>query len=179
MLQLLDMEVKKVNLTKHFFLPSLNFLFIFLVILSIIASCKQIVFSSTHSEDEIEALMNDYVKAWSDGDVSKIVDQIYEPPITIRYQDSLVILGNKERVKDFLIKTFKKLESNNYGYSIINNWESKTLDENIVSFKMNYTRFLKDGSIMGEINRETSYVLKKNDNGNYKIKSLIPTTPIE
>ena len=44
---------------------------------------------------------------------------------------------------------------------------------------MNYTRFLEDGSIMGDSDREAFYVLKKNINGNYRIKSLIPKTPIE
>ena len=164
------------TLTKQFFVSFLYFPFILLIV---ITSCKQIVFSSTHSEQKVEALMNDYVEAWSNGDVNKIVEEIYEPPLTIRYQDSVLILGNKQRLKIFLSETFEDLENNNYGYSIINDWESKTLDENIVSLTMSYTRFLKDSSIMGEFNREASYILKKNNNGEYKIKSLIPKTPIQ
>jgi len=164
------------NLTKHFFFSFLNFPFILLIIIS---SCKQIVFSSTDSEEKVEALMNDYVEAWSNGDVNKIAEEIYDPPLTIRYQDSVIVLGDKGRLKKFLAQTFEHLEKSNYGYSVINNWESKTIDKDIVSFKMNYTRFLKDGSIMGDADRQTSYVLKKNIDGDYRIKSLIPRTPIE
>ena len=163
------------NLTEYFF-SFLNFPFI---LLTIITSCKQIVFSSTHSEQKVEALMNDYVEAWSNGDVNKIVEEIYEPPLIIRYQDSIVVLGNKGRLKKFLTQTFESLEKSNYGYSVINYWESKTIDRDILSFKMNYTRFLKDGSIMGNADRQTSYVLKKNIDKEYRIKSLIPGTPIE
>ena len=70
------------TLTKHFFFSVLNPPFILLIF---IASCKQIVFSNPHSEQKVEALMNDYVEAWSNGDVNKIVEEIYEPPLTIRY----------------------------------------------------------------------------------------------
>ena len=163
-------------LTKHFFVSFLYFQFILLIV---ITSCKQIAFSNAHSDQKIEELMNNYVKAWSDGDIDKIAEDIYEAPLTIRYQDSVLVLGNKQRLKIFLSETFEDLENNNYGYSIINDWESKTLDENIVSLTMSYTRFLKDSSIMGEFNREASYILKKNNNGEYKIKSLIPKTPIK
>ena len=112
-------------------------------------------------------------------DFDKIAEDIFEAPLTIRYQDSVLVLGNKQRLNIFLSETFEDLENNNYGYSIINDWESKTLDENIVSLTMSYTRFLKDSSVMGEFNREASYILKKNNNGEYKIKSLIPKTPIQ
>ena len=164
------------TLTKHFFFSVLN---LPLILLIFIASCKQIGFSNPHSEQKVEALMNDYVEAWSNGDVNKIVEEIYEPPLTIRYQDSVIVLGDKGRLKKFLTQTFKNLEKSNYGYSIINDWESKTIDKDILSFKMNYTRFLKDGSIMGDADRQTSYLLKKNIDGEYRIKSLIPGTPIE
>lgn len=42
---------------------------------------------------------------------------------------------------------------------------------------MNFTRFLKDGNIMGEKEREASYILKKIDDS-FKIVALIPHSPI-
>ena len=152
---------------------------VFLIITATILSCKDRGFSNVAIDDKIEILMTDYVEAWSNGDVTKIVKEIYEAPITIRYKDSLVILGNEERIRNFLFKTFAELESKNYGYSVINNWEAKSLEKNIFSFKMNYTRFLKDSTIMGNKERETSYILKKNKKGDYRIKALIPKTPID
>ena len=182
MFELLKMNLSKLNQLCTTIFPHIKFpfisLFVFFLFISI-SSCNEFFFSDGHSNDKIETLMRTYVKAWSDGDVNKITDHIYEAPLTIRYQDSVIVLGNKERIRFFLNQTFENLQKSNYGYSVINNWESKTIDKDIVSFKMNYTRFLEDGSIMGDADRETSYVLKKNINGDYRIKSLIPKTPIE
>ena len=66
---------------------------------------------------------------------------------------------------------------NNYGYSVTNSFEHYKEDNNIIIIEMNFTRFLKDGSIMGEKEREASYILKNID-GSYKIVALIPHTPL-
>ena len=42
---------------------------------------------------------------------------------------------------------------------------------------MNFTRFLKDSSIMGAKNRTATYILRKKNN-KYKISALIPHTPV-
>ena len=43
---------------------------------------------------------------------------------------------------------------------------------------MNYTRFLKDSTVMGVANRKATYVLRKS-NDNFKISALIPHTPLD
>jgi hypothetical protein len=42
---------------------------------------------------------------------------------------------------------------------------------------MNFTRFLKDSTVMGAKNRTATYVLRKK-NGGFKISALIPHTPV-
>ena len=64
--------------------------------------------------------------------------------------------------------TFDELETNNYGYSIRNSWESYKMDDNLVIVEQNFTRFLKDSTIMGPEERTASYIL-----------SLIEDTDIE
>ena len=69
------------------------------------------------------------------------------------------------------------LEENNYGYSITNSWEHYKKDNNVVVIEMNFTRFLKDSTVMGAKNRTATYVLRKK-NGGFKISALIPHTPV-
>ena len=59
----------------------------------------------------------------------------------------------------FLTNSFNTLEENNYGYSITNSWEHYKKDDNIVVIEMNFTRFLKDSTIMGAKNRTATYIL--------------------
>ena len=46
-----------------------------------------------------------------------------------------------------------------------------------VVIEMNFTRFLKDSTIMGAKNRTATYILRKK-NDKFKISALIPHTPI-
>ena len=77
----------------------------------------------------------------------------------------------------FLTNSFNTLEENNYGYSIANSWEHYKKDDNIVVIEMNFTRFLKDSTIMGAKNRTATYILRKK-NDEFKISALIPHTPV-
>ncbi len=63
------------------------------------------------------------------------------------------------------------------GYSITNSWEHYKKDNNLVVIEMNFTRFLKDSTIMGAKNRTATYILRKK-NDKFKISALIPHTPI-
>ena len=110
MFELLKMNLSKSNQLCTTIFSHIKFsfisLFIFFLFISI-SSCNEFFFSDGHSNDKIETLMRTYVKAWSDGDVNKITDHIYEAPLTIRYQDSVIVLGNKERIRFFLNQTFE------------------------------------------------------------------------
>ena len=77
----------------------------------------------------------------------------------------------------FLTNSFNTLEENNYGYSITNSWEHYKKDDNIVVIEMNFTRFLKDSTIMGAKNRTATYILRKK-NDEFKISAMIPHTPV-
>jgi len=126
---------------------------------------------------KIEKVFSDYVNYWSNGDFDKIVSNIYSTPFVLYDQDSTIVMESEEDVKKFLISTFKTLESNNYGYSIRNKWNHYKSDKNISIIEMNFTRFLKDSTVMGDDKRNASYVLRKY-NGDHKIIALIPHTPI-
>ena len=73
--------------------------------------------------------------------------------------------------------TFNELESNNYGYSIRNSWESYKIDDNLVIVEQNFTRFLKDSAIMGPEERTASYILRKSE-GKFQISGMVPHTTI-
>ena len=125
----------------------------------------------------VEDMYLRYNKAWSDGDFETITNEIYSIPFSLYLQDSTVILSSSEDIKSFLVMTFNQLESNNYGYSIRNSWESYKIDDNLVIVEQNFTRFLKDSSIMGPKERTASYILRRSD-GNFKISGMVPHTTI-
>ncbi len=125
----------------------------------------------------VNQLFSNYVKYWSDQDINKISEEIYGLPFTLYNQDEILVFSTQDQVLSFLTNTFNQLEKNNYGYSVTNSFEHYKEDNNIIIIEMNFTRFLKDGSIMGEKEREASYILKNIDGG-YKIVALIPHAPI-
>jgi len=126
---------------------------------------------------EIKAMYSKYVSAWSDADFTTITEEIYELPFSLYLNDSTIVYNNKEQLRSFLKNSFHTLEENNYGYSITNSWEHYKKDNNVVVIEMNFTRFLKDSTVMGAKNRTATYVLRKK-NGAFKISALIPHTPV-
>ena len=125
----------------------------------------------------VNQLFTNYVKYWSDQDFNKISEEIYGVPFTLYNQDEVTVFSTEDQVVSFLKNTFNQLEENNYGYSVTNSFEHYKEDDNIIIIEMNFTRFLKDGNIMGEEERKASYILKKID-GSFKIVALIPHSPI-
>ena len=128
-------------------------------------------------DSTIEQTFTNYVEYWSDGDFDKIVNNIYGVPFVLYNQDSTIVMNTKNEVKDFLISAFETLDSNNYGYSIRNKWEHFKSDKNLSVIEMNFTRYLKDSTVMGANQRSASYILRKY-NRNHKIVGMIPHTPI-
>ena len=141
-------------------------------------SCKN---SSTKKKYEIPfeitSMYSKYVSAWSDADFTTITEDIYELPFSLYLNDTTIIYNSKEELESFLINSFYTLEENNYGYSITNSWEHYKKDDHLVVIEMNFTRFLKDSTIMGAKNRTATYILRKK-NDKYKISALIPHTPV-
>tara|TARA_Y100000996_G_scaffold379242_1_gene332400 strand:+ start:507 stop:1052 length:546 start_codon:yes stop_codon:yes gene_type:complete len=125
----------------------------------------------------VNQLFSTYVKYWSDQDFNKISEEIYGVPFTLYNQDEVAVFSTEDQVVSFLKNTFNQLEENNYGYSVTNSFEHYKEDDKIIIIEMNFTRFLKDGNIMGEEERKASYILKKID-GSFKIVALIPHSPI-
>jgi len=89
-----------------------------------------------------------------------------------------VLMTSKDQIATFLKNTFIQLEENNYGYSITNSFDHYKEDGKVIIIEMNFTRFLKDGTVMGEKERKASYILKNIDDS-FKIVALIPHSPIE
>ena len=123
---------------------------IFLLLLFLFnINCKTEISNKINPPEEVVNLFENYTKLWSDGNLELISNNIYDKPMSIYSKDSILYLMSNEDIKSFLSKTFKTLESNNYGFSTINRWESYREDKNYIIIEMNYTRFLKDSSIMG------------------------------
>jgi hypothetical protein len=87
-------------------------------------------------------------------------------------------MKDHEEVSGFLTNTFNNLETNNYGFSVINQWESYREDGNHIVIEMNFTRFLKDSSIMGDKFRKATYILRKS-RGKLRIAAIIPHTCLD
>ncbi len=125
----------------------------------------------------VNQLFTNYVKYWSDQDFNKISEEIYGLPFVLYDQDETTVFTAHDQVISFLKNTFNQLEANNYGYSVTNSFEHYKEDNNTIIIEMNFTRFLKDGNIMGDKERKASYILKNID-GSFKIVALIPHSPV-
>ena len=133
--------------------------------------------SGVKIDKDVEKFMAVYCEYWSDGDYKKIISEIYDTPFTLYNQDNTKVMKTEAEVEKFLVETFKSLEEKNYGHSIINGWESFKKDRDIILIEMNFTRFLKDGKVMGEDERTASYIIRKKDKG-FKILAAIPHTTV-
>ena len=131
------------------------------------------VFSGVRVDKDLQNFMTLYCEYWSDGDYKKIISEIYDIPFIHYKQDSTNVMKTKAEVEKSLIDIFKSLEEENYGHSIINRWESYKKDEDIIIIEMNFTRFSKDGKVMGEEERTASYILRKRAK-EFKILAVIP-----
>ena len=125
----------------------------------------------------VNQLFTNYVKYWSDQDFNKISEEIYGLPFILYDQDETAVFTTQDQVISFLKSTFNQLEANDYGYSVTNSFEHYKEDDNTIIIEMNFTRFLKDGNIMGDKERKASYILKNID-GSFKIVALIPHSPV-
>ncbi|MGB2085619.1 MAG: hypothetical protein ACPH63_01965 [Flavobacteriaceae bacterium] len=133
--------------------------------------------SSAEVPNEVVEMYQRYNSAWSDGDFNTIAKEIYATPFSLFLQDSTVVFRSEKEIKQFLINTFEELEANDYGYSVRNAWEHHKIDRNLAIIEQNFTRFLKDSTIMGPKERTASYVLRKKGQ-RYKITGMIPHTPV-
>jgi hypothetical protein len=150
----------------------------FILISVVFYNCKNSPSPKTFNiPSEITTMYSKYVSAWSDADFTTISEEIYELPFSLYLSDSTIIYKTKKELVSFLTNSFNTLEENNYGYSITNSWEHYKKDDDIVVIEMNFTRFLKDSSIMGAKNRTATYILRKK-NGEFKISALIPHTQV-
>jgi hypothetical protein len=152
---------------------------IYYILISVVFyNCKNSPSPKTFNiPSEITTMYSKYVSAWSDADFTTISEEIYELPFSLYLSDSTIIYKTKKELVSFLTNSFNTLEENNYGYSITNSWEHYKKDDDIVVIEMNFTRFLKDSSIMGAKNRTATYILRKK-NGEFKISALIPHTQV-
>lgn len=151
--------------------------FSYAILLCIMAvSCKTEESSGINHIDPPENvidLFESYTNLWSEGNIDAITNDIYDLPISIYSKDSILTLISRDEVKGFLANTFNNLESNNYGFSRINNWEHYRDDEKYIIIEMNFTRFYKDSTVMGDKFRKATYILRKT-NENLRISALIP-----
>jgi hypothetical protein len=152
---------------------------IYYILISVVFyNCKNSPSPKTFNiPSEITTMYSKYVSAWSDADFTTISEEIYELPFSLYLSDSTIIYKTKKELVSFLTNSFNTLEENNYGYSITNSWEHYKKDDDIVVIEMNFTKFLKDSSIMGAKNRTATYILRKK-NGEFKISALIPHTQV-
>jgi len=149
-----------------------NILFIFFfVVLNSCSKKEKLHISETQSM--IDVMFDQYFEAFSNKEFEKILDKYYDTPFIIYDQNNTIILNNRNELLSFLENAFIQLDKGNYGYSKTNFFEEFREDNNLIILEMNYTRYKKDGSVMGNKEMTATYVLRKSDE-NYKVISLIP-----
>ena len=151
-------------------LKKVLFTFFFIVI----NSCsKKEKLHISETQSMINIMFDQYFEAFSNKEFEKILDKYYDTPFIIYDQNNTIILNNRNELLSFLENASNQLDKGNYGYSKTNFFEEFREDNNLIILKMNYTRYQKDGSVMGNKEMTATYVLRKSDE-NYKIISLIP-----
>ena len=154
--------------------------FTILLFLLVSFSCQNNKINTPQVPTEIEKLVFDLVRAWSDKDVDYITDNIYGAPFVLFLEDTTMFLNDFENIKTFLKNTFSNLESSNYSHSTFNKWETFKLRGNTALLEMNFTRFKKDGDVLGAKERTVTYILKKFDKEEkYRIFSIISHTVVD
>ena len=154
--------------------------FTILLFLLVSFSCQNNKVNPPKVPTEIEKLVFDYVLAWSERDVDYITDNTYGAPFVLFLEDTTIFLNDFENIKTFLKNTFSNLESSNYSHSTFNKWETFKLRGNTAILEMNFTRFKKNGDVLGEKERTVTYILKKFDKEEkYRIFSIIAHTVID
>ncbi len=149
-----------------------NILFIFFfVVLNSCSKKEKLHISETQSK--IDGMFDEYFEAFSNKEFEKILDKYYDTPFIIYDQNNTIILNNRNELLSFLENASNQLDKGNYGYSKTNFFEEFREDNNLIILEMNYTRYQKDGSVMGNKEMTATYVLRKSDE-NYKVISLIP-----
>ena len=151
-----------------------------LLFLLISFSCQNNKVNLLQVPIEIEKLVFDYVLAWSERDVGYITENTYGAPFVLFLEDTTIFLNDFENIETFLKNTFSNLESSNYSHSTFNKWETFKLRGNTALLEMNFTRFKKNGDVLGEKERTVTYILKKFDKEEkYRIFSIIAHTVVD
>tara|TARA_A100001011_G_C13752942_1_gene612024 strand:+ start:111 stop:584 length:474 start_codon:yes stop_codon:yes gene_type:complete len=154
--------------------------FTILLFLIVSFSCQNSKVNHLQVPTEIEKLVFDYVQAWSERDVDYITENTYGAPFVLFLEDTTIFLNDFENIKTFLKNTFSNLESSNYSHSTFNNWETFKLRGKTAILEMNFTRFKKNGDVLGEKERTATYILKKSEKDeNFRIFSIIAHTVID
>ena len=149
-----------------------NILFIFFfVVLNSCTKNEKLYICETQSM--IDDMFDEYFEAFSNKEFEKILDKYYDIPFIIYDQNNTIILNNRNELLSFLENASNQLDKGNYGYSKTNFFEEFREDNNLIILEMNYTRYKKDGSVMGNKEMTATYVLRKSDE-NYKVISLMP-----
>ena len=148
--------------------------------LLVLFSCQNNKINTPQVPTEIEKLVFDLVRAWSDRDADYITDNIYGAPFVLFLEDTTIFLNDFENIETFLSNTFSTLESSNYSHSTFNKWETFKLRGNTALLEMNFTRFKKNGDVLGEKERTVTYILKKFDKEEkYRLFSIIAHTVVD
>ena len=122
--------------------------FTILLFLLLSFSCQDNKVNTPQVPTEIEKLVFDLVRAWSDRDADYITDNIYGEPFVLFLEDTTIFLNDFENIKTFLSNTFSTLESSNNSHSTFNKSETFKLRGNTALLEMNFTRFKKNGDVL-------------------------------
>ena len=121
--------------------------------------------------------MADYVAYYSRADVDRIVAEVFSAPFSLIQASGTTTFETAADVSAFLTQTFAKLRESGYGESKLNHFEVCRVHGDLAVVETNYTRYQRDGAVMGSEGRAATYVLRRTADG-LRIVAVIPHTEV-
>lgn len=149
-----------------------------LLLLAVVAACAApTAVRRVQAPPQIAAMMANYVELWSRGDVDRILAEAFSVPFTIIRTDGTTTYDDEQALSGFLVDTFAQLRARDYARSTLNGYEACRVHGDVAVVEMNFTRLLRDGSVMGSPERTVTYVLRRTPAG-FRIAGLVPHTDV-
>lgn len=122
----------------------------------------------THADEraaDVEAFMEEYLRAWNAGDATTITQKMYRFDI-----------ANAFGTREGLASEFARLKANGYSHSQKISIKACWINATQALVDLRYTRLKVDGTAMPPRERATLYFVKKTDDG-LRINHFIPMNP--
>ena len=110
---------------------------------------------------EASAAVHEYFRVFNAGDVEKIANDIYLPPVLIGGGEAHLIYGDAETAAESLDRTYQQIASRGWKKSVIADTMTCVLSDNLALVDTRYSRMTSQGNAIPPVIRTILYVVKK------------------